>query len=186
MQESLKDIKKDLRILLTTRKFLLIYAEILIHSNRLRVAVDTLKNDINGFVQYLMMLSSGKLSPALIDPTHLQRELISIQQQLPPSIKLPEDPGENVWHYYKYLTVNYIPFVDKIIILVKIPLVDSQSALNLYKIYNLPVFNPQIGKSVKYNIERNSIAVSLDKSYATIPTDSEFLECTLASGHFCS
>ena len=133
-----------------------------------------------------MMLSSGKLSPALIDPTHLQRELTSIEQQLPPSIKLPEDPRENVWHYYKYLTVNYIPFVDKIIILVKIPLVDSQSALNLYKIYNLPVFNPQIGKSVKYNIEGNSIAVSLDKCYATIPTDSEFLECTLASGHFCS
>ena len=84
-----------------------------------------------------MMLSSGKLSPALIDPTHFQRELTSIQQKLPPSIKLPEDPRENVWHYYKYLTVNYIPFVDKIIILVKTPLVDSQSALNLYKIYNL-------------------------------------------------
>ena len=79
----------------------MIHAEILIHSNRLRVAVDTLKNDINGFVQYLMMLSSGKLSPALIEPTHFQRELTSIEQQLPPSIKLPEDPRENVWHYYK-------------------------------------------------------------------------------------
>ena len=45
LQESLKDIKTDLRILFTTRKFLLIHAEILIHSNRLRVAVDTLKND---------------------------------------------------------------------------------------------------------------------------------------------
>ena len=121
LQDSLKDIKKDLRILFTTRKFLLIHAEILIHSNRLRVAVNTLKNDINRFIQYLMMLSSGKLSPALVDPTHLQKELNSIQQQLPPSIKLPEDPSENVWHYYKYLTVNYIPFVDKIIILVKIP-----------------------------------------------------------------
>ena len=186
LQESLKDIKKDLRILFTTRKFLLIHTEILIHSNRLRMAVDTLKNDINRFVQYLIMLSSGKLSPALIDPTYLQRELASIKQQLPPSIKLPENPSKNVWHYCKYLTVNYIPLEDKIIILIKIPLVDSQSALNLYKIYNLPVFNPQIGKSVKYNTEGNSIAVSLDHNYATIPTDSEFLECTLASGHFCS
>ena len=186
LQENLQDIKKDLRILFTSRKFLLIHAEILIHSNRLRIAVDTLKNDINRFVQYLIMISSGKLSPALIDPTHLQRELASIQQQLPPSIKLPENPSKNVWHYYKYLMVNYIPLVDKIIILIKIPLVDSQSALNLYKIYNLPVFNPQIGKSVKYNTEGNSIAISLDYSYATIPTDTEFLQCTLASGHFCS
>ena len=186
LQESLKDIKKDLRILFTTRKFLLIHTEILIHSNRLRIAVDTLKNDINRFVQYLIMLSSGKLSPALIDPTYLQSELAPIQQQLPPSIKLPENASKNVWHYYKYLTVNYIPLEDKIIILIKIPRVDSQSALNLYKIYNLPVFNPQIGKSVKYNTEGKSIAVSLDHNYATIPTDSEFLECTLASGHFCS
>ena len=132
------------------------------------------------------MLNAGKLSPALIDPTHLQIDLISIQKQLPPTIILPEDPIKNVWHYYKYLTVHYIPFVDKIIMLVKIPLVDNQSSLNLYKIYNLPVFNPTIDKSVKYNIEGNSIAVSSDKSYATIPTDTEFIECTLASGHFCS
>ena len=133
-----------------------------------------------------MMLSSGKLSPALINPTHLQKELISIQKQLSPTIRLLEDPIENVWHYYKYLTLNYITFVDKIIVLFKIPFVDNHSVLNLYKIYNLPAFNPTISKSVKYNIEGKSIAVSHDKRYATIPTDSEFIECTLASGHFCS
>ena len=74
--------------------------------------------------------------------------------------------------------------MDKIIVLVKIPLVDNHSVLNLYKIYNLPAFNPS--KSVKYNIEGNSIAVSHDKRYATIPTEYEFIECTLATGHFCS
>ena len=72
-----------------------------------------------------MRLSSGKLSQALIDPTHLQKKLISIQKQLSPTITLTEDPIENVWHYYKYLTLNYITFVDKIIVLVKIPLVDN-------------------------------------------------------------
>ena len=51
----------------------------------------------------------------------------------------------------------------------QIPLVDNHSAPNLYKIYNLPAFNPTIGKSVKYNIEWKSIAVSHDKRYATIP-----------------
>ena len=32
----------------------------------------------------------------------------------------------------------------------------------------------------------NSIAISSDNNYATIPSDTEFIECTLASGHFCS
>ena len=183
---TLKNVRKDLLTLFTTRKFLLIHAEILIHSYRLRVAVNTLKEDINRFEQYLMMLTSGKLSPALISPTLLQRELLYIKRQLPPTIRLPEDPIGNVWHYYKYLSVNYVPHEDNLLMLVKIPLVDNQSALDLYKIYNLPVFNPTIGKSVKYTLEGNSLAVSLDRKYATIPTDSEFIQCTLASGHFCS
>ena len=112
--------------------------------------------------------------------------MISIQKQLPPTIRLPEDPIENVWHYYKYLTLNYIPFVDKIIVLVKIPLVGNHSALDIYKMYNLPASNPTIGKSVKYNIKGKSIAVSHDKRYATIPTDSEIIECSLVSGHLYS
>ena len=29
-------------------------------------------------------------------------------------------------------------------------------------------------------------AVSMDRNYMTIPTESEFIECTLASGHFCN
>ena len=182
----LEEVKKDLQELFETRRFLLIYSEVVIHYNRLRVSTETLKSDINKVAQYLTMLNSGKLSPALIDPTHLQKELVSIQKQLPPTIILPEDPTHNVWHYYKYLSVNYIPFVDKIIMLVKIPLVDNQSSLNLFKVYNLPIYNPAIDKSVKYNIEGNSIAISTDNNYATLPSDTEFIECTLASGHFCS
>ena len=186
LYQSLDIIKGDMKALFKTRRFFLIYSEARIHLERLRGSIQTLKDDINRFNQILTMLVSGKLSPALIDPTHLQIELISIQQQLPPTITLPEDPTQNVWHYYKYLTVNYIPFEDKIIMLVKIPLVDNQSSLSLYKIYNLPVYHPKIEKSVKYNIEGNSIAISSDRKYATIPTDTEFMECTLASGHFCS
>ena len=186
IHQSLDIIKGDMKALFKTRRFFLIYAEARIHLERLRGSIQTLKEDMNRFNQILTMLVSGKLSPALIDPTHLQIELRSIQQQLPPTITLPEDPTQNVWHYYKYLTVNYIPFEDKIIMLVKIPLVDNQSSLSLYKIYNLPVYHPKIDKSVKYNIEGNSIAISSDRKYATIPTDTEFMECTLASGHFCS
>ena len=186
LKENLQNIQEDLQTLFTTRRFLLIHGEILIHAHRLRVAIDALKADINNFEQYLMMLSSGKLNPALINPTQLKNELISIQKQLPPTIRLPQDPLENVWHYYKYLTVNYMPHVEKIIMLIKIPLVDNHSLLGLYKVYNLPVLNPGLGKSVKYNLEGHSLAVSHDLKYATIPTDSEFIECTLASGHFCS
>ena len=76
----LEEVKKDLQELFETRRFLLIYSEVVIHYNRLRVSTETLKSDINKVAQYLTMLNSGKLSPALIDPTHLQKELVSIQK----------------------------------------------------------------------------------------------------------
>ena len=47
------------------------------------------------------------------------------------------------------------------------------------KVYNLPNFNHHIDKSLKYNLDGNYLAI-------TIPSESEFIECTYVSGHFCS
>ena len=133
------------------------------------------------------MFSTGVINPSLISPELLIKELEEIQKQLPNNIKLPESPKWNIWHYYKFLSISHTTHNDKIIMLIKVPLVENDSTLELYRVYNLPVFNPAIGKSLKYNIESETIAVTLDrKTYAALPTPSEFLECTLANGHFCS
>ena len=69
---------------------------------------------------------------------------------------------------------------------IKIPLVDADSTISLYKIYNLPIFHPHIGKSLQYNIERDYLAITKDRTYVTPPSEGEFVECTLVQGHFCS
>ena len=186
LNSTLKEIQHDLFLLLTTRKFLLTHAETLIHSHRLNLAVNDLVNDIKIVEQYMTMFSSGELNPNLISPEMLIKELVNIQKQLPPSIKLPEDPTQNIWHYYNFLSVSHTTHDDKILILIKLPLIDHDSSLDLYRIYNLPVFNPSLDKALTYQLEANTLAVSRDGNYATIPTESEFLECTLASGHFCN
>ena len=58
--------------------------------------------------------------------------------------------------------------------------------MTVYKVYNLPIFNQHIGKSLKYNLEGNYLAITNDNNYATIPSEYEFIECTLVSGHFCN
>ena len=186
LNSTLKEIQHDLFLLLTTRKFLLTHAETLIHSHRLNLAVNDLVNDIKIVEQYMTMFSSGELNPNLISPEMLIKELVNIQKQLPPSIKLPEDPTQNIWHYYNFLSVSHTTYDDKILILIKLPLIDHDSSLDLYRIYNLPIFNPSLNKALIYQLEANTLAVSRDGNYATIPTESEFLECTLASGHFCN
>ena len=186
LNSTLKEIQHDLFLLLTTRKFLLAHAETLVHSHRLNIAVNDLVDDVKIVEQYMTMFSSGELNPNLISPEMLTKELVNIQKQLPPSLKLPEDPTQNIWHYYNFLSVSHTTHDNKIIVLIKLPLIDHDSSLDLYRIYNLPIFNPSLNKVLTYQLEANTLAISTDRNYATIPTESEFLECTLANGHFCN
>ena len=70
--------------------------------------------------------------------------------------------------------------------MIKIPLIDLDSGLNLYKIYSLPIYHPDIEKLLQYELEGNYLAVTKGNKYATLLTNTEFLTCTLAEGHFCN
>ena len=114
---------------------------------------------------------------------HLKHELCKINKQLPTRLSPPEDPHENVWHYYRFLTVTPVIHNNRLILMIKIPLIDLDSGMNLYKIYYLSIYHNDIGKSLKYQLEGTNLAVTKDNRYATLLTDAEFLTCTLAEGH---
>ena len=42
---------------------------------------------------------------------------------------------------------------DELVLMINIPLVDLDSSMTLYKIHNLPIFEPRINKSLQYQIE---------------------------------
>ena len=75
---------------------------------------------------------------------------------------------------------------NQLLLMIKIPLLDSDSTTTLYKIHNLPIYNSDIGKSLSYQLERSNLAVTKDNSYVTILTEAKCIQCTLAQGHFCS
>ena len=111
---------------------------------------------------------------------------IKISKQLPQQLALPENPRINIWHYYKFLTVTPMNHENKLVLMIKIPLIDLDSSMTLYKVYNLPIYHKDIGKSLIYQIEGNNLAITKDNNYATILSDSDFIKCTLVQGHFCS
>ena len=121
LNDTLANIQKDIQPLFVTRRFLLTHAEVLVHSHRLRVAGSDIRNDINKCGKYLDTLISGKLSPTLADPIHLCNELLRIQKELPPTIELPENPANNIWHYYKYLTIFCTPCWQNNLVVQAIP-----------------------------------------------------------------
>ena len=95
------------------------------------------------------------MTPVLVDPHNLRKELIKINKQPPTSLSLPEDPITNIWHYYKFLTVTPVIQDEKLIMMIRIPLIDLDSSMTLFRIYNLSIFNHEIGKSLKYRLEGN-------------------------------
>ena len=127
-----------------------------------------MQHDMTLIREYLNIHTTGRLNPNIIDPIHLRQELIKINKQLPTQLSLPENPRTNIWHYYKFLTVTPISHDNKIILMIRIPLIDLDSSMTLYKIYNLPIFHHEISKSLIYNIEGNNLAVTKDNEYATI------------------
>ena len=75
-----------------------------------------------------------EIKSALVDPICLCDELLRLQKELCPTINLPENPAANMWHYYKYLSVSFVPLADEIILLIRLPLVDSNSSMTLYSL----------------------------------------------------
>ena len=68
--------------------------------------------------------------------------------------------------------------------LLRVPLTDTDS--EMYKVYNLPVYHPQVERSLQYNLEINYLTITKDRNSVTIPTGAELVECTIAQGHFCN
>ena len=136
--------------------------------------------------EYLKIHITGKLTPSITDPVHLMQELLWINKQLPTRLSLSEDPHGNFWHYYRFLTMGPVIHGHKLVLMIKIPLVDLDSIMNLYKIYNLPIYNYHIGKSLQYVLDGTNLAVTKDNKYAAVLSDMDFIQYTLADGHFCT
>ena len=165
INDTMDSLMNQLRPLFSARRFLLLHTELLIHHSRIRSLLGQMKTNTAKIKAYLNIHITGKLTPSITDPVHLRQELLQINKQLPTRLSLPKDPHRNIWHYYRFLTVSLV--------------------MNLCKIYNLPIYNHCISRSLTYQLEETNLAIAKDNKYATILSDTEFIRCTLADGHFC-
>ena len=74
LNETIENIKQQLVPLFTARRFLFLHLEFLIHHSRVQELIKQLQNDVTLIRQHLDVHSTGKLTPVLVNPTHLQSE----------------------------------------------------------------------------------------------------------------
>ena len=88
LNQTIHYIRGQLQPLYTARRFMFMHTEFMIHHTRVRTITRQMTNDIELIRSYLSTFTSGKLTPQMIDPTHLRQELLKINKQLPPKITL--------------------------------------------------------------------------------------------------
>ena len=133
LNKTLDSIMKQLKSLFTARRFLLLHTEMLIHHSRIRSLLGQMKTHTAQIKAYLNIHITGKLTPSITNPVHLRQELLRINKQLPTRLSLPEDPHRNIWHYYRFLTVSPVTHGNKLVLMIRIPLIDLDSGMNQYK-----------------------------------------------------
>ena len=142
----------QLRPLFSPRRFLLLHMESLMHHSMIRSLLGPKKTNTPQIKAYLNIYITEKLTSSITDPAHLRQEPLQISKQLPMRLSLPEDPHRNIWHYYRFLTVCPVTHGNKLVPIIRIPLIDLDSGMTLYKIYNLPIYDHCIGKSLTYQL----------------------------------
>ena len=115
------------------------------------------------------MLSIGKLSPSIIYPLKLRDLLVDIQTRISAPLRLPGDPKADIWHFYKTLTCTTIVEEDNILVVVPVPLLDSNDDFDVYRVHNLPIPSNSSdgvmsGSVASYRLEAGAIAVNTQRT----------------------
>ena len=140
----------------------------------------------------LNLLAIGKLTPSLITPNQFKTLLTDIQKHLPHTLKLPSDVQDDLWHFYRIFSCETIIEDDHVLVLISIPLIDTNYELELYKVYNIPIpfqgNNDSISSSLvaQYSLETSMIAVDKRRTKIVLLDKTEHETCTKELIGFCA
>ena len=73
----------------------------------------------------------------------------------------------------------------QIMTILTIPLTDQSLEMDLYKIYNLPTFHPELKVEFTYELEGEYLAITKNKLYAALPTAIEIRISKGTGGYLC-
>lgn len=92
----------------------------------------------NSIIELLIDLNHGRINPALITPTQLNKELTLIREKLPSKLQIPGQQDNNqLRDVYNLMRANGLIIDNKLVIKAEIPLMHSESS-EIYKLIAIP------------------------------------------------
>ena len=154
---------------------------------RVFTSLYAIHGDVDSLFEYMRVLATQELNPAIIPPDVLKTILHRIENDIKSNarLKLCEDPNTNIWSYYGTIKLTPIVLQDYLMLILTVPLIDQSLHMNLYKVHNLPMLHPTLQMHVQYEIEGPYLATLMDSMYITLPIDIDVRLCLMTKGHLC-
>ena len=108
---------------------------------RLQLGLGAAEVNVDKIFEYLWVMTTQRVSPAVIPPIALRDLLRRIRAKMRPNpcLRLPYDlDTKGIWKYYKVIKITPVVIDKLLVILLTIPIIDSTSELNIYHVHNLP------------------------------------------------
>lgn len=140
VSDQFESVNKELnRLLLETNSIKLDgqFATLAIHTSLIISSYRQLQTAI---LNVLLESNNGKISPLILNPNQLEKELIFLRKYMPKTLKLPNDvQGSELLSLYGLMTINGCVEKDKIKFLVQLPLVINEN-FEIYVVRPIPQF----------------------------------------------
>ena len=155
--------------------------------NRLLIGLIAIRNNVEKIYEYMRVMSTHKVHPALIPPQPLRDLLVHVRDKMRenPRLELPYDPDEEIWEYYEIMKITPIIVKDLMVILLTIPITDKSLSMNVYRAHNLPAVHPEHGLAARYHLEGEYLAVGKHGLYVAIPDARDIHLCLASQGGLC-
>ena len=130
------------------------------------------------------------MSPSIITPENLRSVIGMIRSNLPYTLHLQVDPKKSLWEYYRTMGCETIVRNDKIYAMVDVPLLNSNSDFEVFKVIHLPIPFPNNATQEKtverHKIETEGIAFNLVRTKFVMLSPSEALACSTNALKVCA
>ena len=150
LNHSMAFVTEGLKALEFSKNFLLAMLQV---GNRLSTmpdGMDNLRIDLSKIHEYMMSLTTHKVTPNLIPPADLWSILLDVENTLKanPKLALPVAEKAKIWSYYQFMKINAFVYHSMLTVILILPLIDRDLEFELFKAHCLPLLHPELKKVI--------------------------------------
>ena len=186
MNSTVHCLSKELKALILDRNFFLILFQFRSQLASLHNGLNSLRINILSIIHQVSVISSQKLTPALLSPHDLTSLLTKLETKLIsyPQLALTAWHGENIWCMYKFMKLQSFIISNTLYTVLHTPLVDKSLQFHIFRIHNIPLVHPTLKKSFQYNIQEEYLTIRSDKQYISFPPSADIMACQVSNGQY--